>query len=30
MGGHLLGEFELTAVFEVIGDAGGTAIPAPE
>ena len=23
MGRHLLGEFELTAVFEVIGDAGG-------
>ena len=23
MGGHLLGEFELAAVFEVIGDAGG-------
>ena len=23
MGGHLLGQFELAAVFEVIGDAGG-------
>ena len=23
MGSHLLGEFQLTAIFQVIGDAGG-------
>jgi hypothetical protein len=29
MGGHLLGEFEFAAVFEVVGDAGSakTVIP---